>query len=303
MVIACHNQSRFLPDSIESALSQTVPAIEIILVDDGSTDATADVAARYAQVKCVRQHNQGLAAARNTGLRASTASYLIFLDADDRLLPHAISEGVACLSAHPSHAFAYGHFRFMGDDGRSLIEPHPADLSGNADLYLSLLRRNVIAMHATVIYRRSALEEVGGFDVSLRACEDYDLYLRISRRFPVVRHGELVAEYRLHGGTMTRNLPLMLSHTISVLRRQRSYVARRPAYAEAYRQGIAFWQHYYGDQLVAEIVRNIRMRQNWRDVARGIVCLLRYDRPGAVSLAARALRRGNRVARSWVGYV
>lgn len=303
VLIACYNQSRFLPDAIESTLSQTVPPAEIIVVDDGSTDETAEVATRYQQIRYIRQHNQGLSAARNSGLRASKAGYLIFLDADDRLLPNAVADGLSCLRAHPCHASAYGHFRYIDDDGRPLFEPNRPSTSPNPNLYLALLHRNVIAMHATVIYRRSALEEIGEFDVSLRACEDYDMYLRLARRYPAAQHQSLVAEYRLHDGSMSRDPTLMLRHSISVLRRERPYVKGRPPYAEAYREGIAFWQHYYGDQLVVEIVRNIRKRRNWGEVARGIGCLLRYDRPGAVSLGARALRRGNHVARSWFGYV
>ena len=303
VLIACYNQSRFLADSIESALNQTVSPVEVIVVDDGSTDETAEVAARYQQIRYIHQHNQGLSAARNTGLRASMSHYLLFLDADDRLLPNAIADGLSCLHAHPHHAFAYGQFRYIDGVGKTLVETFPSSTSSTSNLYPELLQRNVIAMHATVIYRRLALEEIGGFDGCLRACEDYDVYLRLTREFPVARHESLVAEYRLHDESMSGDPALMLRGSISVLRRQWPYVRQRPAFAQAYRQGIAFWQHYYGDQLVAEIVRNIRGRRNGRDAARGIGYLLRYDRPGAICLAARALRRGNRVAQSWFGYV
>src|SRR5215212_9690625 len=89
VVIPCYNQAHFLSEAIESVLAQTHPNFEIIVVDDGSTDNTSEVAARYPGVRHIRQDNQGLAAARNTGLRESKGTCLVFLDADDRLLPNA----------------------------------------------------------------------------------------------------------------------------------------------------------------------------------------------------------------------
>ena len=94
VVIPCYNQAHFLGEAIESVLAQTYPHREIVVVDDGSPDNTREVASRYPGVRYVRQENQGLAAARNTGLRHSSGSYLVFLDADDRLLPEALEVGL-----------------------------------------------------------------------------------------------------------------------------------------------------------------------------------------------------------------
>ena len=95
VVIPCYNQAHFLGEAIESVLAQTYPHLEIVVVDDGSTDNTGEVAARYPGVRYVRQENQGLAAARNTGLRHSSGDYLVFLDADDRLLATGRGGGAA----------------------------------------------------------------------------------------------------------------------------------------------------------------------------------------------------------------
>lgn len=123
MIIPCYNQAHFLSEAIESVLSQTYPHTEIIVVDDGSTDNTSEIAARYSCVRCVRQSNQGLAAARNRGLSASKGSHLIFLDADDRLVPDAIEYGLCCLNAHPECAFVAGHVRLIASDGSPLPTP------------------------------------------------------------------------------------------------------------------------------------------------------------------------------------
>src|SRR5919107_192619 len=101
VVIPCYNQAHFLSEAIESVLAQTYPYFEIIVVDDGSTDNTSEVAGRYSGVRCIRQDNQGLSGARNSGLRHSKGEYLVFLDADDRLLPQALEVGLECLRAYP----------------------------------------------------------------------------------------------------------------------------------------------------------------------------------------------------------
>ena len=110
IVIPCYNQASFLSEAICSALHQSHSAIEVIVVDDGSTDATSSVAKSYSQVRYVRQANRGVTAARNAGLQMSCGTYVIFLDADDRLLPHAVETGVKSLQTNPNYALAFGTF-------------------------------------------------------------------------------------------------------------------------------------------------------------------------------------------------
>src|ERR671911_2120937 len=110
VVIPCYNQAHFLGEAIESVLAQSYPRFEIIVVDDGSTDDTSKVAARYPGVRYVYQNNQGVSAARNSGLARSEGEYVVFLDADDRLLPEALETGLKCLEARPECAFVSGYF-------------------------------------------------------------------------------------------------------------------------------------------------------------------------------------------------
>src|SRR5918998_3304628 len=137
VIIPCYNQGRFLSEAIESVLAQTYPHVETIVVDDGSTDDTSNIAARYSGVRCIRQGNQGLAAARNTGLGESKGGYLVFLDADDRLLPNALETGLECLKAHPECALAYGHCTLITVDGSFLKQWSRQFIDG--DRYLALL--------------------------------------------------------------------------------------------------------------------------------------------------------------------
>ena len=113
------------------------------------------------------------------------------------------------------------------------------------DPFETFLRGNAIGMHATVMYRREALEESGGFDPALRACEDYDLYLRLSRRHPVASHRRCLAEYRMHDANMSRKNSLMLHWALLVLRRQRGDAERSDKLRSAYKAGLRNWKRMY----------------------------------------------------------
>jgi glycosyltransferase involved in cell wall biosynthesis len=273
VIIPCYNQARFLADAIDSVLAQTYRRYEIIVVDDGSTDHTATVASAYPQVTYLYQDNQGLSAARNTGWRACQSDGVVFLDADDRLLPTALEAGVRCLQDHPECAFVSGHFRYIQADGTFLHE-YP-QIYVERDHYQALLRGNYIGMHATVMYRRVALEWAGGFDTSLRACEDYDLYLRLARHYPVYCHRAVVAEYRQHHANMSGDAVLMLRTAINVLRSQYAFVVAERPLRQAFRAGLKGWTGYYGKRLLSQFVRSCRQGDVKR-AARVFMTLLQY---------------------------
>jgi glycosyltransferase involved in cell wall biosynthesis/SAM-dependent methyltransferase len=284
VIIPCYNQADYLAEAIESVFAQTFPHVEIVVVDDGSQDGTAAVAARYPGVHYIRQHNQGPSAARNAGLRASSGEYLVFLDADDRLLPDALAVGRACLDGDPAYGFVSGRYRNISADRAVVSEPPPQKL--DADRYRALLLGNYIGMHAAVMYRRAALEAVGGFDASLRGCEDYDLYLRMARRFPIGCHGQLVAEYRNHPANSSANAELMFSSALTVLGAQQAYVKRDPRYAQAWKTGIRAWTEYYGPGLVQQVRERLRARA-WWPALRGMLRLVRHYPAGIVALFTR----------------
>ena len=288
VVIPCYNQAHYLGEAIASALGQGHTAIEVIVVDDGSTDGTGEVAGGYRQVRCVRQANRGLAAARNRGLEESRGEYVVFLDADDRLAEGAIEAGVCSLESHPDCAFVSGHYSLI--DAEGLPMPHLASPCAEEDHYMALLRGNYIGMPATVMYRRSVLEAVKGFDISRRACEDYELYLRIARRFQIRCHHRLVAEYRQHGGNMSRNYALMIRSSLSVLRSQRKFIRGDERLERAYREGIRSWQDYYGRGLIKQVKNSLGLRE-WRNALFWSLALLRHHPRAFMSRAAPGLIR------------
>lgn len=242
VVVNVYNQAHFLADALNSVLRQMHPADEVIVVDDGSNDRPEAVVERYNHVRLIRQSNQGLAAARNTGLKAASAELIVFLDADDRLLPSALEAGLAALQARPECAFAFGGHRRVDIDG----QPIGKDMRPPASLdYHDLLYGNHIGMHATVTYFRERLLKCGGFDSSLARAEDYDVYLRLAQRYPIAVCQEIVAEYRQHGTNMSNDLCRMLAWVTKVHDRQWPSASKAPRLADAWRSGQQHWRTYY----------------------------------------------------------
>ena len=147
-----------------------------------------------------------------------------------------------------------------------------------------MLRSNYIGMHATVMYRRVVFNAVGRFDTSLRACEDYDLYLRITRKFPIHCHGQVVAEYRQHGANMSAKASLMLKTSLLVLGSQRKYVGGDRQALSAYKAGVRNWQEYYGRKLMKDARLHGEARE-WDQAIQAAFALLRYYPRGVASKA------------------
>src|SRR6516162_1227041 len=247
VVVTTYNHAVFLDDAIRSVVGQSLPADEIIVVDDGSTDHPDRVVSGYSHVRLIRQRNQGLSAARNAGLKAAVSDKIIFLDADDRLCQGAIEAGLECFVRHCEAGFVYGGFRLIDADGGVTGDPVCRDIG--PDPHNAFLRGNQVGMHGTVMYDRRRLLDAGGFDVTLRRCEDYDVYLRMSRNHPVASHRRIVAEYRRHGTNMSSNSLEMLRSVQRVLARYRPLTRSGPA-AVAWRQGQAYWRRYYFDEIL-----------------------------------------------------
>ncbi|WP_316814902.1 glycosyltransferase [Pedobacter nyackensis] len=241
VVIPCYNHGRYLSKAIESILGQTHRNTEIIVVDDGSTDNTVSVCNSYPNVKYVRTERLGLSGARNTGIRYSTGNYLVFLDADDYLYADAFKINLKYFSDNGKVVFVSGSHDKVDDEGNLLPTSKPAERW--AENYEGLLNGNYIAMEATVMYRKELFYSFF-FDPQLKACEDYDINLNITRYFPTVTHTEKIAAYRIHGANMSADKILMLDYVMKVLERQKSKL-RSGKQIEAYEAGVKVWQDYY----------------------------------------------------------
>jgi glycosyltransferase involved in cell wall biosynthesis len=286
IIIPCFNQGRFLTEALDSVMSQTLAAADIILVDDGSTDETGSVARRYPAARYIRQPNRGLAAARNRGLAHAVGDFIVFLDADDRLRPEALEIGTRELLAHPDCALVWGHCVRINEHGQPLPTVPPPPVIG--DPYEVLLRNNFIWTPAVAMFRRSMCAPLMRFNPAVEASADYELYLRVARRFPIHGHTAVVADYRLHGASMSRNASAMLTSTLDVLRAQLPYLRGRRSYLRAYEQGRRSWQGHYGEQLIEQISHDLRNPRRWIEVGAMVAVVARYYPRGLAAHAVRA---------------
>jgi glycosyltransferase involved in cell wall biosynthesis len=284
VVIPCFGQAHFLAEAIESVLAQTYPHLEIVVVDDGSHDNSSRIASRYPSVRCVREPNAGMAAARNLGLRSTNGDFLVFLDADDRLLPDAVEAGLRALDEHPEAAAAIGRYRRIAEDGVPLVTHDQPVVE--RDHYAQLLRSNWMGFPARAIYRRALFEHVRGFDPELGAAEDFALSLEIARRFPVQSHGTLVAEHREHGSNVSGDAVLMLTKTLVAVKRQRPHVRKTPELKRTYGDAKRFWRSYYGDRVAAQAARSLRERRLGKAL-RELAVLARHHPRGLTRLLRR----------------
>ena len=170
VVVTTYNDSHFLENALVSILAQTLPATEIILIDDGSNDGSDNVlfelTTRFPAVRLVRTRHLGLASARNHGLGLATSDYIAFLDADDIWLPDALAGNARCFASNPGAGLVYGAHTIVDTNLRPIDVPfltRAGPLAHNA-----LLRENVIGMHGTVLYNRRKLAAAGGFDPAMK---------------------------------------------------------------------------------------------------------------------------------------
>jgi glycosyltransferase involved in cell wall biosynthesis len=248
-IIPCYNHGRYIKDAVDSIQAQNYPATEIIVVDDGSTDNSQEIISSLPGIKHTSQTNQGLSAARNTGIKNSTGQFLVFLDADDWLLPGAVKTNVAYLQDNPGLAFVSGaHEKVYVEEGTT----EQVYQEVKADHYRQMLQGNYIGMHATVMYQRWIFDEFR-YDVNLKACEDYDLYLNITRKYPVLHHATSIAAYRIHTTNMSGNKPMMLATTLLVLDRQVKNLRTNEEKA-AHLHGHKVWKDYYGYEIYKDLL-------------------------------------------------
>ena len=259
IVIPCYNQSHFLIEAIKSVKQQTYQNLEIIVVNDGSTDETSRVALSFENVILLEQNNQGLSASRNNGLKKCRGEFVVLLDSDDTLLPKALEIGVNLLNKCPNYVFVSGLSQLVDINGKLLKTIQPIPYSD--DFYLSLLRSNFIWSPSNVMYRRELFEKIEAFDVTLNPTADYELYLRIAKEFPVFHHSSIVTNYRQHQTSMSKNYKMMLDSVLEVYERQRSFITNDKYYAKAFRYGISGYKDMYLEGIYYQFSQSLKNRK------------------------------------------
>jgi glycosyltransferase involved in cell wall biosynthesis len=274
VVIPCFNAEPYIAAAIESVLIQQEAELEVIVVDDGSSDNSAELVRRsFPQVQLLRQRNAGVAVARNTGIAQARGSWIAFLDADDVWLPGKLQAQRRLLESYPGARMAYGAWHvWSGSDARptpallAQLEREAADRvkwqGASGWIYPELLL-DCVVWTSTVLAHRSLFDEGGVFDPELRIGEDYDLWLRLSRLTPILRVQAPLALYRMHPSSITKGV-VDRNYKGAVVGRalQRwGYAApngRAASKAEVDRGLARSWSDFAGAHLVAGNTRTAR---------------------------------------------
>lgn len=229
VVIPNYNHAHFLGDALRSVLQQSYTQIEVIVVDDGSTDQSVAVAAAFddARLRYIRQPNRGLSAARNTGILAAQGEYIALLDADDFWAPTYLTCVHAALVANPTWGAVHTGMRFVNSQGEGLPQPNTATVPAD-QMYERLIDGEFFAPSA-VLVRRACFREVGLFDEALRASEDWEMWLRVARHYHFGGIGEALLNYRVHGNNMSGNPETMLRYQLLTIEKHFGKVEGDPA--------------------------------------------------------------------------
>jgi glycosyltransferase involved in cell wall biosynthesis len=194
LIIPTHSRPRLLPRAVESVLAAGTD-VEVVVVDDASTDDTAEVCRAMKGINYVRlDHNQGVAGARNVGVLASSAEYIAFLDDDDLRLPGTLDRQLAVLRNTPDAALIYGQALIGGAIDRFAPDRYPKPCP-EGDVFWQLVTQNFIPS-GSVIFRRSCLSSTGLLDHSLAGIDDWDLWVRVAALYPVAALDEPVVIWR-----------------------------------------------------------------------------------------------------------
>lgn len=286
VIIPSFNSKSWICESLESVFRQTYNNIQIIVIDDGSTDGTQELLeSKYGTtIDYIYQANKGLSGARNTGIQHALGEFIQLLDADDLLCPDKITQQVKALAEHTDYSVAYSDFEYFEDDAPETSTPSPQFYrtkykSGN--LWKDFLTGNFIVCHAALA-RKEDVIAAGGFDESLRACEDYDLWMRMAARGNTFIFTDgVMARYRRTPGSMSSARPRQIQWTIDVLKKnirqfglndkEESYLARHFLASLYSELGNAYFKEELLTKAVFQLFRAVKLTPgNWRKISRTI---------------------------------
>lgn len=210
VIIPNHNYGGYLSEAIDSALAQTHRSLEVLVVDDGSTDQSSEVLRRYeGRLRVIRQARGGVAAARNRGAQESRGELLAFLDADDRWLPQKLQRQLERLRHDPALGLVHCGARLIDAAGHRLAEVMEGVAGRVVEDLLFFRRAGVVTGGSGMLLSRQVFEEAGGFDTRLSTSADWDFFFRVGLRRPFGFVAEPLVQMRVHERNMRSNIPAM----------------------------------------------------------------------------------------------
>jgi len=207
VIIPAYNREKYISMTVDSVLNQTYTNVELIVVDDGSSDRTFSILQGYGNRITLLQHeggvNKGQSAAINLGIKSSKSKYIAILDSDDLFLSHKLEKQVTFLEAHPDIGLVYGNGYYIDEDGDQLYPFFQEDHVETSDPERVLLDC-YLPLPTNTLIRRSIYEEVGIFDESLRSGQDHDMLLRVAEATKFAYIDDFIFCYRIHEDTISK---------------------------------------------------------------------------------------------------
>jgi len=218
IIIPNYNHAHYVAEAINSVLNQTYPDYEVIVVDDGSRDDSREIIGNFGdQVRAIYQKNQGLSAARNTGITAAKGNYIGVLDADDLYEPEFVGTLVSMLEAQPDADGVYCGYRFVDDLNNSLPQTEAREVP-TEKLFQALVDGNFLVPESMFVHKY-CYDKVGLFDTSLRALEDLDMWLRITSQFKVIYTTKVLTRHRILPHSMSTDPTRQFQNRLSVVKK------------------------------------------------------------------------------------
>ncbi|MDD5097241.1 MAG: glycosyltransferase [Candidatus Omnitrophica bacterium] len=230
VIIPVFNGERFIKESLESAINQSYKNLEIIVVDDGSTDGTAKVIATMAdnRIKYLHTQNRGVSTARNYGIKNSDGEYIALLDYDDLWLSGKIEEQVKQAEKYPDAGLFYCRFYIIDGQGGIIGE---SNAQSSKDILKDLLLiGNIIGPPSSTLIRKKTFDEIGVFDTELSTSADWDLWIRITYKSNAVLLPDYLLKYRMHGKNMHSNITAQENDSIKILNKFFSSLPKKNNY-------------------------------------------------------------------------
>ncbi|MFB2837627.1 glycosyltransferase [Floridanema evergladense] len=217
VIIPTYNAEKTIQKTIESVLNQTFTNFELIIINDGSQDATREILSRIldSRLKVFSYPNAGLAASRNRGIYHASSQYISFLDADDLWTPDKLEAQLQALQNNSQAAVAYSWTDCIDESGQFLRRGYYISASGN--VYKKLLLTNFLENGSNPLIRKEAFDKVGGFDESLNSAEDWDMYLRLAACYNFVAVSSVQILYRISATSMSTNVSRMETACLQVI--------------------------------------------------------------------------------------
>ena len=229
VVMPTYNRAHFLGKAIDSVLSQTYGNFEVIIIDDNSKDNTADLLKKYkdTRIKYVKNtENRGCGVARNQGMELARGDYITFLDSDDEIFSTKFEKQLENFHALPNKiGLIYCGFCYASGKTGEIVKSISPKLDGN--VYNNLLARNLFPIHAPII-RRECFQKCGMLDVTLPACEDWDIWIRISRYYKFAFVPDILAKYNIHGKQKSTEVESVIRARERIVEKYRSDLDERP---------------------------------------------------------------------------